>query len=378
MQCLQCGAKWTQGNKISMIKSCPICDCNYKINPELKKQDKIQELLLELIREKGLEFCKKQQNINAYLNDYFPEQEDLRENIKNLLEQGIGDFVYKYKTGVKNESIESYCNTLSTTIEKDKIVEVVMYLCEDKEFLGSDLESETFYLEQFEKISENRYKEICLKKAKNINNSESVNFKLIEFDLSIGNIDFAIENLKELADKGNIDAILQLAKIYKTDDYSKKNESKAKELLDKASEKGSLEAEFLLGLDYLFGSDEIRSVDEAEKCFKRVASEKYPEAHYYLYKIYYKNSERKQNALEHLKIAADLDNVSAKYEYAIHLLYGDDMQENVGLAVRLLEDCVEKNEIDAIQKLIYMYMTGFKVPKDKEKAKRYKEKLEDK
>ena len=46
MQCLQCGAKWTQGNKISMIKSCPICDCNYKINPELKKQDKIQKLLL--------------------------------------------------------------------------------------------------------------------------------------------------------------------------------------------------------------------------------------------------------------------------------------------------------------------------------------------
>lgn len=372
MQCLQCGAKWIQGNKMLLLESCPICDCNYKINPELKKYNKIQELLLELILEKGIDFCKNQQNINAYLNDYFPEQEVIRENIKMLLEQGVGEFVYDYRNGVRTISVESYCSSISSVIDKSSIINVLEYLCEAKEFAGSDFKTETFYLEQFEEIAEDKYKIICLEKARSINNSEDISYRLADFNLSIGKIDIGIKMLQDLADKNHLNSTLKLASIYKTD------ELKAIELLEKASSNGSSEATFLLGCEYLFGSDKIQNNSRAEECFEKVAGDSYPEAHYYLYKLYYKHSESKSKALEHLRLAADLNDLSAKYEYAIHLLYGDDMQENIGLAVRLLEECAEKNNISAIQKLSFMYMTGFKVAKDKQKAKIYKEKLEDK
>ena len=63
------------------------------------------------------------------------------------------------------------------------------------------------------------------------------------------------------------------------------------------------------------------------------------------------------------------------YEYSLHLLYGDDVSQDVDSAIKFLEEAALRDDKDAISKLAYIYSVGFKVNKDMNKAKIYKEKL---
>lgn len=375
MQCLQCGAKWVKGNKTQLYLKCPICECDFENNPELKKHDSILELLLELIQEKGIEFCNNQQSINAYLNDYFPEKANERAKIQAVLNQGVGNFVYEYKMGNRNESVNDYCASLNSVTDVDGIISALEYICEVKEVKGSDIESEEFYLELFDIIQNNKYKALCLKKASKINNNDTIKIRQAEFEISTGNVNSGSSILQELSDKNNPEAMIKLAQLYKSGELIAQNIEEEERLLKKAAQIGNKKAVFLLGCNYLFGNNDVINMESAQRCFEQIAGEDYPEAYFYLYKICYNDSKARKIALEHLKRAADLGVVSAKYEYAIHLLYGDDIEEDVQLSIQLLEKCAENGSVEALQKLKFMYMTGFKVSKDKEKARNYKEKI---
>lgn len=377
MQCLKCGAKWIKGNRDKALSLCPVCECDYDINPDLKKYDKIQEVLLELIQLNGLEICKNPRILNAYLNDYFPEKEALRASIKNILEQNAGQFVFEYKSGNSTVSIESFCGSLITDLNISDIINCIRYLCVSEIFEGSDFDSEEYYLKQIDLVKENIYKEICLQKILKINDNEENSFKLAEFKFIVGKSVEGIKILADLAEKNNVKAMLRLADVYGSGKYCKVDRKKERKLLEDASLYGEYLADFRLGYIEMFEQEGNVDIDFAKKYFERAAKEQHPESNYYLYKIFYSDSQTKQLALEYLKQAVDLKDLSAKYEYAIHLLYGDDVQKNVGLAIRLLEECADENMKDAIQKLNYMYSTGFEVSKDKDKAKIYKEKLED-
>lgn len=79
-----------------------------------------------------------------------------------------------------------------------------------------------------------------------------------------------------------------------------------------------------------------------------------------------------ENAIKNLEHSASLGYVPAKYDLAISFLYGDMVSKNVPEAVRLFKECAEQGHERSISKLAYMYITGYEVKRDKQKADTYK------
>lgn len=73
-----------------------------------------------------------------------------------------------------------------------------------------------------------------------------------------------------------------------------------------------------------------------------------------------------------LEVAINQGSISARYEYAIHLLQGDLYPEDSTKAVMLLEECANRGHSDAIDQLIYMYSVGYKISKSNEKAEQWR------
>lgn len=118
-----------------------------------------------------------------------------------------------------------------------------------------------------------------------------------------------------------------------------------------------------------------RDISKATDLFERSSKMGNAKSSYVLYKLQYQDAEKKKAALENLRNAANKKYCPAMYDLAIHFLYGDDVEKDTEMAVRMLQECAEHGHTGAISKLYYLFSAGSEVKRDKEKAEIYRSML---
>ena len=372
MRCLKCNAQWNIGNKkVTFYDSCPICDADYAGNPELREFSSIEEFLQTLIIDKGNDICLETNMINAYLNDYFPVKAAERSDINILLLSGLGGVVKDVLDG-KLALVDWFAKIkdIGTSTPRPIIIGILNRLSGIEKNSGSDFGSCDYYLDQYGNINDDS-KLLALNKALICDkNDQRVLNLLAKHNLVNGDSKQAIKYLEQSASTGDVEAIYLLADYYLKGVKVKKDKKKAEEYLNTALSRGDQNAIFKLGLLHMTPPDV--DLNKATDYFLKAASSGRAEANYMLYTLIYKYTDSKNDAITYLLRAVQQNYTPAIYDYSIHLLYGDDVSENVNYAIQLLDSIASKGHQDAIDKLHYMYYTGFKVAKNKEKANTYR------
>lgn len=189
-----------------------------------------------------------------------------------------------------------------------------------------------------------------------------------------------IEELKELVEHGNTDAMNELAYRYGTGNGCERNDEKSIELLKRAVQLGSKKAQYNLAVSYYYGRGITKDVKTAFEMFKEL-SEKYEhkKSNYFLGEIYYlgkaieKDYEKAfkyiTNALEY-----DSDDKDAKYYLAKMLYSGQGTEKNIKKAIELFEELYQKFEDrDALMMLADAYY--YSPEQNYEKAYKYCSKI---
>lgn len=376
MKCKRCGASWELGNQAPRMDSCPVCDTVFAREPESREFETIIELLQFLIKKNGINYWSNDKGINGYLNDYFPEKTEVRSIIKYLLEQGLGGRIVDwYKTRPSREEIKKKIEEVSVYGTENEIIDSIMFLVGSLHKEGTDVTAPAFYKEYADTCLDTHKKIIALEKAIQYGADEETKLKLADLKMAI-NDETGLNILQSLAESDNVDALLRLAKIYEKGEGINQDYSKEIECLNKAISQGSSEAMFQLGRLYMLGWGIVKEKQKAIELFERASEQCHIKANYQLYFAYYDgDNTQKQLALEKLRCSAESEYLPAMYEYAIHLLYGESISENVPLAISMLEKCALKGYKEAVEKLRYIYSVGYKVQRDKFKAMEWQDKL---
>jgi TPR repeat protein len=369
MRCLRCNADWNNGNIRPPLSHCPVCEANYTVEPSLKKYDNIAELLYEL-RINNSDVFNDSRRVLAYLNDYFPREEDIREELKALYERGLLDTIDGFLGGkISDDDVSTFVIENTTETLKSEILKLLQMVLGVNSDYGTDFNQSDYYRGILEKLNDDCYRIKALEKATVVDDDPSLKNQLIEFKIKTGDMEDAVKDLETAAAMGDSRSLYALAVMYKDGSYYQKDLDKAQGLLKMASEKGNSSADYLLA-EMLLESGENK--DEAI-VYLRKAADNNVKAQCRLYReLYAKNV---NEAVDYLKKAAFKGYAPAMYEYSLHLLYGDDVSQDVDSAIKFLEEAALRDDKDAISKLAYIYSVGFKVNKDMNKAKIYKEKL---
>lgn len=371
MHCLKCGCKWRIGNMSPNISFCPICDTDFTQNVEYRGYDSIAELLMCLLLEKGDDICLNNLQITSYLNDFFPQEALLRDQIEKLLNHGIGEYVYQCR------NINKPRNNLRIIVWQagllnsyDDIEKTVFYLTGRINEEGSNIEKANFYLDQVEQLHNDSYKLAALEKANKLSPDIYALNRQADLLLKVGNTHGAIEVLEKASETGNEAVILRLANIYERGEITQQNYGRAADLYSQLERQDSTEGLYHLGKLFYLGRGVEKNISQAVEYFSRSAEKGNYRAQYFLYRILYKDNPIA--AVDCLVKSAAQNFEPAMYDLAIHLLYGDDIIKDVTRAIGLLEECSKNGNRDAASKLYYMYMTGYEVAPNKEKALHYK------
>lgn len=371
MYCLKCGASWTTGNEKPIISCCPVCDTDYNDEIEYRGYDSIREFLLCMIHEQGSEVCKNTLQITGLLNDYFPQETAIREQICSLLNNGLGEAVYQYiENPAEQIDISEIVKKSNVSLSLQSLVDMVEYLASRKPEIASPIDTAEFYLNQAAGLQSNAYKEIALAKANKIRPQGDSLRKQADLLFSSGKNRDAILVLEKAAGVNDEDALLMLTEIFETGERASIDYKRAFSYLKRLEDNGSNEGMYQIGWYYYLGYGVEKNVNQAIQYFTKAAEDNNERALYALYKILYQSNAN--TALNYLRRAVDLKHIPAMYDMAIHLLYGDNVTKNINMAVKLLEECAANNNKSAISKLAYMYMVGYEVSVDKEKAQKYK------
>lgn len=376
MHCLKCGSKWRIGNVSPNISFCPICNTDFKKTVEYRGYDSIVELLMCLLLEKGDDVCLNDLQITSYLNDFFPEEVMLRNQIQTLLSHGIGEYVYLFRNNhIPRQDLKTIIRQAGLIDAYDIIEKAVFYLTGKTIDEGSNINNANFYLDQLEQLYDIRHKLVALDKANKL--SPDINTLTHQADLllEIGNTHDAIAILEKASKTGNETVILRLANIYQKGEIVPCNYGRAFDLYSQLERQDSAEGLYCLGKLCYLGRGVERNTSQAVELFSRSAEKGNYKAQYYLYRILYKDNPIL--AIDYLVKSATQNFEPAMYNLAIHLLYGDNIIKDVTSALGLLDECSKHGNRDAASKLYYMYMTGYEVGSDKNKAMHYKMLLEE-
>ena len=371
MHCLKCGCKWRIGNVSPNISFCPICDTDFMENIEYRGYDSISELLMCLLVEKGNDICLNNLQITSYLNDFFPQEVLLRDQIEMLLNHGIGKYVYHCRNGHKpRNNLRIIVWQAGLINNYDDIEKTIFYLTGRIIEEGSNIEKANFYLDQVEQLHNDSCKLVALEKANKLSPDIYALNRQADLLLEVGNTPGAVAVLEKASETGNEAVILRLANIYEKGEIIQQNYGRAADLYSQLEKQDNTEGLFRLGKLFYLGRGVKKNTSQAVEYFSRSAEKGNYRAQYYLYKILYK--EDPITAVDCLVKSATQNFEPAMYDLAIHLLYGDDIIKDVTRAMGLLEECSKHGNRDAASKLYYIYMTGYEVEPNKEKALFYK------
>lgn len=198
-----------------------------------------------------------------------------------------------------------------------------------------------------------------------------------------------------MVNEGNADAINELGIRYFHGEGFEKDEKKAFELFNKASEKNCINAKFNLALCYLNGAGTEKNETYSFNILKELAEKyNYAKSYYYLGELYYLGRNPQQDdSMESFGNNDYLNafiyfNKSLQYEkntYASKCYLGEMYmlgrgieEPNVQKAKMLFLEILNQNPEDAYAyyKLALIYSGDFGLPKDEEKSKKYFNKIE--
>ncbi|WP_029319291.1 tetratricopeptide repeat protein [Butyrivibrio sp. AE3004] len=372
MKCIRCGAEWKSSNMHPPMKKCPVCGNDFDKNRGQRVFSSEGELIYVLRKEEGKTIVSEPKRVFAFLNDYFPMNEGFRNQYLALYDKGFADTVSQYFSGsLQNKDISDFVQSNSND---DAFVDAILFSLSVVESNGTDFNDPKYWMNVLNQLSSDEYKSTVLKHASELSDDSTISEKIIELELNSGDIKRAAEKLEELASKGNPDALYKIATMYLEGEYYEKNLKKAVSLYKLSADKGNVEAEYRLGVI----SEDCNEVelDDCISYLKRASDKDHIQAQCRLYSTLYKDDKSKIEAIGYLKKAAFQNYPPAMYEYAMHLLYGDEVEKDIESAIRFLQTSADGGDKDAISKLVYLYTTGYEVERDEEKANHYRKMIE--
>ena len=354
-----------------IISSCPICDTDYRKNDEYRGYDSIAELLMCLLLEKGNGICLNILQVTSYLNDFFPEEVVLRNQIQTLLNHGIGEYIFQCRNNhIPRQDLRTIIKQAGLIDKYDDIEKTVYYLTGEIIEEGSNVENAHFYLDQLEQLHDIDHKLVALEKANKLSPNIYALSRQADLLFENGNTYEALAILEKASKTGNEKVVLRIANIYEKGEIVQRNYGRAFDLYSQLEGQDSVEGLYHLGMLCYLGRGVEKNISQAVEYFSRSAEKGNYKAQYFLYRILYKDNPIA--AVDCLVKSAAQNFEPAMYDLAIHLLYGDDIIKDVTRAIGLLEECSKNGNRDAASKLYYMYMTGYEVEPNKEKALHYK------
>ena len=182
----------------------------------------------------------------------------------------------------------------------------------------------------------------------------------------------AVSYLEKSTQLGNVNAQYLLGKVCLETGIG--NPAQVIAWMTKAAEAGNAGAQYALGKLYRDGNHVEKDNSKAVAMFTAAAEQKNEYAAYQLGRLYLQGEDIPKNvpeAVKWLKLSSDLGNAYAQYALAKLYLSGDGVPNDIGEAIRLFTlSADKKNEFSAYH-LGKLYLLGEDVPKDVETAIRW-------
>ena len=179
-----------------------------------------------------------------------------------------------------------------------------------------------------------------------------------------------IENLKDLATAGFVEAQHQLATYYHYG-VIEKNGDKALQWWSKAAEQAYAPAQYQLAVMYYNGEGTKKNGDKAFQWFSKAAEQDYAHAQYSLAVMYYNGEGTKKNgdkAFQWFSKAAEQDYAPAQYQLAVMYYNGEGTEKNGDKAFQWFSKAAEQAYAHAQHGLALMYYHGEGTKKNGDKA----------
>ena len=192
----------------------------------------------------------------------------------------------------------------------------------------------------------------------------------------------SLDEIISMVNEGNADAMNELGARYSIGIGVKKDEKKAFELYNKASEKNCIKAKYNLAISYYRG----RGVKKNKMLSLKILTEltekyNYEKAFFYLGYIYYVGDPVEvdhKKALSYFNKALEMNpkDFNAKYFLGEMYMFGRGITANPQKAKMYFEEILDENHDDTYYKLALLYSGDFGIEKNEEKAKEYFSKIE--
>lgn len=188
----------------------------------------------------------------------------------------------------------------------------------------------------------------------------------------------SIEEILNMVNLGNAEAINELAYRYFNGIGIEKNQKKAYELWCDSASFGNIDARYNVALCYLFGEGTLKNEEKALKIFENLEeNNNHIKSILYLGEIYYfglgQNIDYQKSMHYYNKVLKmDSNNLRAKFCIAYAYCSGKGVERNFEIAYKMFKDLVEKNNYEeAFFYLGEFYYLGRVVQQDYQKALLY-------
>lgn len=362
MKCNCCGAYWNLISDGFGTEKCPICGIDFNENTEKQYISNYAELMVLLVKRYGSRIILDEKRVWAYFNDYFPYERDKWELLIGYIVDNDKLIYEDITNNLCEDTVHKYNNIEETEDIKRWVVDFLLAL------IAKDNVNVDFYINQNELLNE-YVEQNLLRAEQQCEKSDSNMLLLSKYAISKEAYEKAFFLLNGLVEKENTEAKLMISELYYKGFGIKQDVTKAMNILMSVTQKDNHILNFRLGYAFDKGKGVKKDKQLAEKYYRVAVEQGNVNAAYCLYELLL-NTKPKE-AMSFLEMAVNNEMEFAEYEYAIHYLYGDVVEENLNNAIYYLERAFEHGSEDARIKLYSIYKSGFKVNKDLERTKIY-------
>ena len=190
----------------------------------------------------------------------------------------------------------------------------------------------------------------------------------------------SVDDLRSKAEKGDVEAQVELGRIYQDGNGVAKDDAEATKWYLMAANQGRDFAQFELGYMYEKGAGVSKDASEAAKWYRKAADQGYVYAQFTLGNLYLDGIGVPKDAAEAVKWyrkAADQDYADAQFNLGNHYWNGIGVTKNVAEALKWYRKAADKGDAGAQVNLGSMYRDGIGVTKDIAEALNWYHKADD-